>query len=152
MGVSLRNLTAISAFALLGCSGGGTVAGAGETPSPVQADVPGFFTVAQAQNGREIFTQICGQCHSTTEFRGNQFEFDWRRQTAWNFYQTISETMPEDMPGSLTDEQYVAVIAFVLEMNEYRAGSVDLLPNQQALEAIQLGTDAPKSPEQDWLK
>ena len=37
--------------------------------------------------------------------------------------------MPEDNPGSLTDEEYVDVIAYMLSVGGMPAGEVDLRPD-----------------------
>ncbi|MDH3733503.1 MAG: cytochrome c [Gemmatimonadota bacterium] len=92
------------------------------------------FTVAQADRGRELFVAVCGECHSVGEFRGNTFQFTWRRRTAWDFYRTVSSTMPESAPGSLSDEEYVQIIAFVLGMNGYAPGSRDLAATEVELD------------------
>ena len=46
-----------------------------------------------------------------SKFRKNQFH------TAQDVYDFVKKTMPPDNPGSLTDEQYAAIIAFDLKAN-----------------------------------
>jgi mono/diheme cytochrome c family protein len=92
------------------------------------------FTLEQVDRGQYEFSVVCKECHSTSEFRGQNFEFAWRRRTAWDFYRTVTQTMPENAPGSLMDEQYVDVIAYILEMNGFEPGDAELPATKTALE------------------
>ncbi|MDX1578006.1 MAG: c-type cytochrome [Gemmatimonadota bacterium] len=123
--------------ATLGCAG----AGPDVETDPELADEPAAtpaaaasFTAAQAERGREEFGYVCAECHATSEFRGRDFQFRWRRRTAWDFFRNVTETMPEDAPGSLTDGQYVDIIAFILEMNGFPPGEVELEATESALD------------------
>ena len=92
------------------------------------------FTVRQVDRGEYDFSDVCADCHSTSEFRGQNFLYKWRRRTAWDFYRLITTTMPENAPGSLSDEQYVDVIAYVLQMNGFEAGTNELPATKAALD------------------
>ena len=92
------------------------------------------FTLEQVDRGQYEFSVVCEECHSTSEFRGQNFEFSWRRRTAWDFYRTVTQTMPENAPGSLMDEQYVDVIAYILEMNGFEPGDAELPATKAARE------------------
>lgn len=92
------------------------------------------FTAEQAERGRDEFSATCGECHAIGDFRGETFRYEWRRRTAWAFFRSITETMPEDAPGSLTDQQYVDVVAYVLSLNGFEPGDRELPPLRDALE------------------
>ncbi len=126
-------------------------------PGPTEAQAPGgllqppkfdsgFYSVEQAARGRESFVMICEECHSSSEFRGDDFEWTWRRQTVWNFYRELIQTMPEDSPGALSEQTYADVIAYILQINEYSAGDSELTATEEAMDVIALGPGAPKSP------
>jgi len=103
------------------------------------------FTAAQVERGRGEFRGICADCHSASEFRGRTFLYEWRRQTAWDFFRELTETMPDDAPGSLTDQQYVDVTAYVLEMNGYAAGESELAATQAVLDQFVMdGASTPR--------
>ncbi len=137
---------ALVAVALLGVSPGPTEAQApGGLLKPPTFD-SGFYSVEQAARGRESFVIICQECHSSSEFRGDDFEWTWRRQTVWNFYRELIQTMPEDSPGLLSDQTYADVIAYILQINEYSAGDSELTATEEAMDVIALGPGAPKSP------
>jgi hypothetical protein len=48
--------------------------------------------------------------------------------------------MPEDAPGSLSADEYVRVIAYLLEMNDMPAGTTDLPVDEAALRLIRIDT------------
>lgn len=121
-------------------------------PSPTPAiglvaEIPGFFSAEQAERGRVSYRQACSECHALSEFRGADFEWTWRRQTAWNLYSEISANMPEDRPGELGAETYADIVAYLLSRNRYQIGSADLPPTEEALAAIELGAGARKTKE-----
>ena len=103
-------------------------------PEPVAAPV-GIYTEDQAERGRAVFRSVCSECHYSSEFRGAQFQFEWRRRTVWNFYREISRTMPEDAPGSLDPQQYVDIISYVLRSNGFEPGDAELTPDEAVMDA-----------------
>ncbi len=116
------------------------------TPAPVarQPSALGFYSPEQAARGRRKFRQVCGECHSVSEFRGPDFESEWRRQTVWDLFRQVVRTMPKDNPGSLTLQTYADVIAYILQLNEYASGEFELVLGQEAMDAIPLGPGAAK--------
>ena len=126
----------IAALVFAGCAGGGPTVDVDPAPAeadPVATDVASF-TTEQVERGRSEFGAACGECHSTSDFRGTDFQFKWRRRTAWAFFRTLTDTMPEDAPGSLSDQQYVEVIAYILEMNGFAPGDAELTATEAALD------------------
>ncbi len=53
--------------------------------------------------------------------------------------------MPEDAPGTLSAQTYADVIAYILRLNEYTSGDLDLVPNESSMDAIPLGPGADKT-------
>ena len=130
-------------IATVGC--GGYSAEPATTPTPegpapptAPATAVASFTTAQVDAGRERFAAVCGECHTTGEFRGTDFQFTWRRRTAWDFFRTVKSTMPENAPGSLSDAEYVAVVAYVLQLNGFEAGDGELTATEAALDQFLL--------------
>jgi hypothetical protein len=117
------------------------------TPDPQASreDVPGFFSTAQAERGRQSYGESCSECHSLSDFRGTDFEWKWRRRTAWDFYQEMAQSMPEDKPGKLSTGTYTDIVAYVLSLNSYEIGSKDLTATEEAMAAIPLGAGVPKT-------
>jgi len=151
------------AFALaLGCSSAGEGMPPAQ-PGPEVATTPpptepaptttavASFSAAQASRGRTVFDGVCSSCHSTGDFRGNSFIYSWRQRTAWNLYRQVVETMPEDAPGSLRDEEYVDIVAYILELNGHDAGDGELAATEESLGQIPVdpsttGTDHTSQP------
>jgi hypothetical protein len=50
----------------------------------------------------------------------------------------ISDSMPEDNPGSLKHEEYTQVIAYVLKLNKFPAGTTELPADKDGLSNILL--------------
>ena len=113
--------------------------------APVVATLAGYYLDAQAERGDALFTETCAACHSLSEFQGEDFEYRWRRQTAWNLFTFITKTMPEDDPGSLDAEGYADIIAFILERNDYTPGDTPLGTTREALATVPLGPGVDKA-------
>lgn len=114
-------------------------AGQEESAGTVENTVlDGVFTAAQADEGEEIFGQICVSCHDEREFSGSGFQGVWEGQTVGDLFEFISTMMPLDNPGILTFEQYAAVISFFLRENGYPVGDTALPPVSASLREIKI--------------
>ena len=141
---------------LAGCSGYGQVPPSEPGPEAVADAVSeeppaatGFYSVAQAERGLGVFRGMCSECHYTSEFRGDDFEWQWRRQTVWDLYRSMTRTMPENDPGGLPDRTYADVIAYILQINGYASGNAELVPERATMDSIPMGPGAPKQRAQD---
>ena len=103
------------------------------SPAPVA-----FYTEDQARRGQRAFRQVCSDCHYTSEFKGPVFTDVWARRTARDLYRELRRTMPDDNPGGLPRQTYVDVMAYILELNGYPAGSDELPPDDQILGSFRL--------------
>ena len=97
----------------------------------------GVYTAAQADRGETLFGGSCASCHSPKEFTGKEFLDKWQGKPLFDLFDTVKATMPMDNPGSLTTEQYVDTVAYLLEINAFPAGNDDLKGDDEAaLKAI----------------
>lgn len=114
----------LAALALLtaGCAS----ARPGAAPSAV-------YSEAQATRGRDSFRASCAECHYSSEFRGSRFQFEWRRRTVGDLLTEIVSNMPEDAPGSLEDSVYLDIVAYILQLNGFPAGSAELPTDRASL-------------------
>jgi mono/diheme cytochrome c family protein len=96
----------------------------------------GAYTAVQAKQGETTFGSICGNCHTTTEFRGPTFRRIWTGRSVYELFDQLRNTMPLDNPGGLSREQYANVIAYVLKLNEYPAGDVELPSSDDRLRRV----------------
>ncbi len=96
----------------------------------------GVYTVTQADQGEQLAVAICFVCHVAQEWRG--LVRSWSGRPLGELYQLIRGTMPNDDPGSLTREEYAAVVAYMLELNGAAAGPAPLPSDDEALGRIQM--------------
>ncbi|HWT05095.1 MAG TPA: PQQ-binding-like beta-propeller repeat protein, partial [Xanthomonadales bacterium] len=118
---------------------------------------PGHYTRAQAASGAAVYTATCQQCHgvnlqgqSGPGLVGAAFrKYVGKAGTAASLEDFIARQMPADKPGSLTQQQYLDVTAYLLARNGYPAGNVPL--TKSTLAEVTLGgggngATAPKGP------
>lgn len=104
-------------------------------PDGMRSTQEGVYTAGQAQEGRQVFQGVCVECHTFDEFRGSMMA-GWEGAPLHDLYDLISTTMPESNPGSLNRNQYAAVVAFILELNEMPAGDEELSTRASVLRSI----------------
>jgi mono/diheme cytochrome c family protein len=98
----------------------------------------GVYTKAQSATGKGTFLNVCANCHSAGQFRGENFQRTWAGRTIYDLFLQLSSTMPGDNPGGLAPKEYAAVIAYFLELNGYPSGEADLPTATAALERIRI--------------
>jgi S-disulfanyl-L-cysteine oxidoreductase SoxD len=104
-----------------------------EEPARTTAD--GVYTVEQAERGRESYIQSCAACHPLDWYRGDVMK-PWGGASLRNLYEVVSTTMPPANPGSLKRRDYVALLAYILSVNEMPAGTTELPESPDALQKI----------------
>ncbi len=107
----------------------------------------GIFTEAQAKRGQAVYSGACGMCHgrrlngapddadmrSTPPLARAKFLRDWEGRSLATLFEYTRATMPEGNPGSLTDEEYVDVISYMLSVSRIPVGNDDLRPDPRSL-------------------
>ncbi len=97
---------------------GGTVLGQAQTGQAL-------YSANQAQTGEALYLQQCASCHLTDlrgqfeapELAGPNFRNIWGNRSVADLLTVIDETMPVQAPGSLSEEQRSAIVAFILREN-----------------------------------
>jgi len=93
------------------------------------------FSVVQADLGRALYVSKCASCHGSSleggagpALVGEAILAKWSQdgKTVANLHFVIKNTMPMGAPGSLTDDQYVDVVAYILLSNHIPAGAAPL--------------------------
>jgi len=95
---------------------------------------PASYTGEQADAGFAAYQQYCAVCHGANlddgafapPLRGAVFRETWLPRTVEALYRLTAETMPQDLPGSLDDATYTALVALMLQENGVEAGAVAL--------------------------
>jgi alcohol dehydrogenase (cytochrome c) len=103
------------------------------SPADVRAKSSGSYTSAQAARGATVYTQYCMNCHganlqgeSAPPLTGGTLQQAYGAGTAAQLYDFISRQMPQDKPGSLSQQQYLDVTAYILSRNGILAGNKPL--------------------------
>lgn len=143
-------LSALALVASSACASSGTAGAPELEPTPTISSVPAAppeasgtavsFTEAQADRGREVFRGRCTECHSSRDFSDSQFTFKWGRRNAGALYQMIQTQMPETDPGSLSPEETVAIVTYILRMNGFATGPSELAADRAVLDGISLAS------------
>lgn len=102
------------------------------------------YTLAQAGRGESTYRATCANCHGDSlagindapALTGPDFHKDFDGNSLSSLFGKISNDMPSDNPGSLTNPQTASVVAFVLKYNGYPAGSMDLPAGVDSVSAI----------------
>jgi quinoprotein glucose dehydrogenase len=126
-------------------SAAGLITAFAQAPGSV---LDGVYTKEQAERGHAAYERHCVQCHEGLENDGpdltNKAFLDrWREDTLEPLFSFITTTMPGTAPGSLDEQIYADLIAFMLEAQELPAGTTELTPVRMG--TIQLvGPDGPQ--------
>ena len=123
-----RGLASAAGFAAMVVAPGMAAAAAG------QAAEDGVHTAAQAASGRAIYERECAVCHQVNlqgsfeapQLAGESFLRFWGDLSPADLLVRISGSMPPGEEGSLTDEEYLDVVAYLLEANGAPAGGLAL--------------------------
>lgn len=102
------------------------------------------YTAAQAGRGEALYKELCLSCHPVETYTGNVF-LTWQGRSLAELLEFLREKMPKNDPGSLTDEEYAEVIAYLLRLNAMPVGAAPLPAEVKALRLIRIDI-APKQP------
>ena len=110
----------------------------------------GVFTEAQATRGQTVYSGACGTCHgrrlngapddpdmrSTSPLARARFLRVWEGRSLATLFEYTRATMPESNPGSLADDEFVDVIAYMLSVGGMPVGDDELRPDPRSLARI----------------
>ena len=118
---------------------------------PLSAQQPrtardGVYTSAQAGRGEATYRTRCVACHGATlegsagpPLAGDDVLGVWSTRPLSDLVDKILNTMPADVPGSLTRPQVADVVAFLLQANHFPAGRVELDATDTSLKQVSMG-------------
>jgi mono/diheme cytochrome c family protein len=99
---------------------------------------PATYTADQARAGKQVYESTCAKCHPPGQLDGETFEVGWNERRVSDLFSLLSNTMPQDKPGSLTDDQYLDVVAYLLQRNHVPEGKVALPADSSALRGMRI--------------
>jgi mono/diheme cytochrome c family protein len=107
----------------------------------------GVYTQAQAARGHVEYDTWCASCHQSDLSGGvlvgddeapalRSMEKLLERRDLDNVYTFIKNGMPREEPGSLKDETYIDILAYLLQENGFPAGAAELKADPSVLKTI----------------
>jgi mono/diheme cytochrome c family protein len=93
----------------------------------------GLYSDAQAVRGRDAYTKACAPCHMDDlggheyagALAGYAFQMKWEDASVAEVFGRI-RTMPLGESGSLSTQEYLDILAYVLQANGYPSGRDEL--------------------------
>lgn len=124
--VALSGVVALAAVAVL------------EAQPAKRTTMDGVYTLAQANEGKDLFAGLCQSCHTPTVHAGPPFRNKWFGQTLGDLFSYMRREMPKADPGILSDEEYAAVTAYLMRINGMPTGRTPLAADSAALHRIKI--------------
>ena len=107
-----------------------------------------MFTTEQDEAGATVYQQSYATFHFAqlqgddfaAALAGNNFRNYWSGRSLQQFLEYVRTQMPLGMPGTLSDEAYAEVVAYILDYNGYPAGEMELPTDPAELAHVHFGT------------
>src|ERR1700687_4687747 len=95
----------------------------------------GVYTSEQAARGGALYANNCASCHGTSltggesapPLTGGEFSSNWFGLTVGDLFERIRTTMPADRPGRINRQQNADILAYILSMNQFPDGRLELV-------------------------
>jgi len=85
------------------------------------------FSEEQAKIGRRLYREHCATCHVETYFEAVMRV--WNGEPLSELFSVMAAIMPQNNPGSLTDQEYIDVLAYIISASGYPQGELPLTPS-----------------------
>ncbi len=93
-----------------------------------------IYSKQQAKAGEQLYKDNCLLCHDKKYFR--PVFVAWQGKTLGTMYTVMNTSMPQTNPGVLPLKDYVDILAYILSLNRYPAGSRPLSNDNNELDSI----------------
>ncbi len=114
----------------------------------------GVYTQEQAKRGEDLYADHCSECHGedlsgdtpynpSPALAGKAFMLRWDNRTVNELFRFMRTNMPKTDPGSLSSDNYIDLVAFILRSNKLPAGDRELTQDTDALKQIVIEKDKP---------
>ena len=109
------------------------------------------FTAEQAARGEVGYEQTCARCHQSSlggadeapALAGATFLGKWNGLTLGDLHDRVRKTMPPREPGIYGRQLVTDVIAYMLSVNEFPSGKVELPVEPMSLQGIRVQATRP---------
>ena len=140
-------LAAPLAMAAVGAAHGRSAAGAGQSRTVWDS----VYSPDQATRGQVAYNQTCARCHQASlsgaddapALVGSAFLGNWSGQTLADLQERVRTAMPPDDPGTYGLQHITDVMAYLLKMNGFPEGRVELSPQADSLRTIRIQATRP---------
>lgn len=110
----------------------------GQQTDSTRSTRAGVYSASQAERGGEVYVFNCKSCHTPASHAGPAFVAKWQGHALGDLYSYVRNAMPKSDPGSLTEGQYILVLAYLLKLNGMPAGAEELPGDSLALSRIRI--------------
>ena len=101
---------------------------------PARSVWSGIYTEPQAERGAKVYATACAVCHAedltgegfAPPLVNEPFSQRWKEGTVADLFTVLKFTMPQGNPGTLSDDEYTDLIAFLLSKNGVPVGNEGL--------------------------
>jgi len=103
------------------------------------------YAAAQAARGRDLYAGHCASCHGMTlegrnslPLSGATFQARWAdgKHSLGDLFYIVRTLMPYGRPATLSRQEYLDIVAYLLMMNSYPAGAQALPADSAVLDGI----------------
>jgi mono/diheme cytochrome c family protein len=120
-------------FAMVLSAGVVALAQTDAVAAPPRTLADGVYTGDQAGRGRAVYATRCAECHMADlagheyagALAGYGFQLKWQDASLAELLGRM-RGMPLGRPGSLTSQEYLDILAYVLQRNSYPEGAAEL--------------------------
>jgi mono/diheme cytochrome c family protein len=106
----------------------------------------GVYTDEQHRRGQSLGKTSCVSCHGEglaggdvgPALQGADFLAAWSGRSLGELFEKIQTSMPADAVGTLKPQQSADLVAHILKLNDFPAGSSELGPDMAALNEIKI--------------
>jgi len=106
----------------------------------------GVFSKEQADRGAAAFKQSCSECHGNDlagdgfapALTGSDFMSNWTDLTVGDLFERVRISMPPSGPSAVPPDQKADIIAHILNVNKFPAGTGVLEPKTEVLKQIKI--------------
>jgi mono/diheme cytochrome c family protein len=113
----------------------------------------GVYTSEQAASGAKVYADQCARCHgdglggveAAPPLTGDMFNSNWDGVALSELFERMRSSMPQDKPGSLSRAQNADLLAHMLSVGGFPAGSTAMDGQAAALTQIKFLTFRPQN-------
>ena len=113
----------------------------------------GVFTKEQVKRGEGLYAQLCSSCHGpdlagndeAAPLTGSAFLASWDGLSIGELSNRVRVSMPPNNPGTLSRQQIVDILSYVLSVNNFPAGTTELDPKAELLKEVRIEATKPKA-------